>query len=101
MPGARPLLRVFMVRTFHAKQAKSRDRKFFSRNAKKIIDAVRRHVTLSRSMSDDTTATITLTIPQELKDLLEKTAKDQDRSVSSLVRILLRDVLGEAAGEAK
>jgi len=51
-------------------------------------------------MSEDTPATITLTIPQELKDLLEKTAKDQDRSVSSLVRILLRDVLGGETTEA-
>ena len=45
-------------------------------------------------MSDDATATITLNIPQELKEQLEKAAKDQDRSVSSLVRILLRDALG-------
>jgi Arc/MetJ-type ribon-helix-helix transcriptional regulator len=50
-------------------------------------------------MSDDTTATITLTIPQELKDQLEQSASEQDRSVSSLVRILLRDALDQVAAK--
>jgi len=54
---------------------------------------------VSHDMGTETTSTLTLSLPQDLKDALEQRAKDQDRSVSSLVRVILKDTLGIGGDE--
>lgn len=45
-------------------------------------------------MGNEAQVTITIAVPKTLKDELEQKAENQDRSVSSLVRVILKDSLG-------
>jgi predicted DNA-binding protein len=53
-------------------------------------------------MQDETvenlTSTLTVSLPQEIKEALEEEAKKQDRSTASLVRIIMRAFISQQKG---
>lgn len=50
---------------------------------------------MSNTESEQANVGVSITMPTSLKDAIERIAKDEDRSVSSVIRYILRQALQE------